>query len=173
MGLTERSFGELTAFTARDVHPPVYYYFVKMVRGIVQGGNGIVIGKLCSLLPLAGLFAYAATMVRRRFGWLCAGLFAFGIMVSPIVNNSSYHIPSAKQSLADRTSIPQAAAKKAIPNQSSYVRRFMPTSTPPPGGTNHQWEERRISGVLRCEERFATRTLEVLGEAPTGASLNC
>ena len=92
MGLTERSFGELTAFTARDVHPPVYYYFVKMVRGIVQGGNGIVIGKLCSLLPLAGLFAYAATMVRRRFGWLCAGLFAFGIMAMPSLSQYTVEI---------------------------------------------------------------------------------
>ena len=26
------------------------------------------------------------------------------------------------------------------------------TAMPPPGGTNHQWEERRISGVLSCEK---------------------
>ena len=29
---------------------------------------------------------------------------------------------------------------------------FTLTFTPPPGGTNHQWEERRISGVLSCEK---------------------
>lgn len=96
MGLTERSFGELTALTARDVHPPVYYYFVKAVRGIIQGmvrgADGIVIGKLCSILPLAGLFVYAATMVRRRFGWLCVGLFAFGITAMPSLSQYTVEI---------------------------------------------------------------------------------
>lgn len=96
MGLTERSFGELTALTARDVHPPVYYYFVKtvreMIQGIAQGADGIVIGKLCSVFPLLGLFAYAATMVRRRFGWLCAGLFAFGITAMPSLSQYTVEI---------------------------------------------------------------------------------
>lgn len=50
-----------------------------------------MIGKLCSLLPLAGLFAYAA-MVRRRFGWLCAGLFAFGIMAMPSLSQYTVEI---------------------------------------------------------------------------------
>ncbi len=96
MGLTERSFRDLTALTARDVHPPVYYYFVKgareIVQGMAQGANGIVVGKLCSILPLAGLFAYAATMVRRRFGWLCAGLFAFGITAMPSLSQYTVEI---------------------------------------------------------------------------------
>lgn len=96
MGLTEKGFGELTALTARDVHPPVYYYFVKAVReavqGIIQGADGIVIGKICSILPLAGLFAYGVTMVRRRFGWLCSGLFVFGITSMPSLSQYTVEI---------------------------------------------------------------------------------
>ena len=31
MGLTGKSFGEAKVLTARDVHPPFYYYYVKSV----------------------------------------------------------------------------------------------------------------------------------------------
>ncbi len=87
MGLSARSFGELTAFTARDVHPPFYYYYVKIVqelcRCIYPQVNAVVVSKLCSVLPLAGLFFYGMTKVRRHFGRLCAGLFVFCIVAMP------------------------------------------------------------------------------------------
>ncbi len=81
MGLTGSSFQELTTYTAKDVHPPFYYYYVKTVRDLCQavapGINGIVVGKICSVLPLAGLFVYGMTKVRKHFGLLCAGIFLF------------------------------------------------------------------------------------------------
>lgn len=87
MGLTGKSFRELTAFTARDVHPPLYYYYVKIIRELCQvflpDANGVVIGKLCSVLPLAGLFTYGMTKVRKHFGLLCAGLFCFCTVAMP------------------------------------------------------------------------------------------
>lgn len=87
MGLAERGFGQLTAFTARDVHPPFYYYYVKAVQGlcraVVPGVNMIVVSKLCSVLPLIGLFVYGITKVRRHFGMLCTGLFVFCTVSMP------------------------------------------------------------------------------------------
>ena len=87
MGLTRRSFGELTAFTARDVHPPFYYYYVKAVQGLCRmvspQVNLTIISKLCSVLPLLGLTAYGVTRVRRQFGMLCAGLFVFCVTAMP------------------------------------------------------------------------------------------
>lgn len=87
MGLTDRSFKELTALTARDVHPPFYYYYVKAVQELcllaAPGANVIVISKICSVLPLWGLFAYGVTKVRKHFGWLCAGLFLFCVVAMP------------------------------------------------------------------------------------------
>lgn len=87
MGLTDRSFAQLTAYTARDVHPPFYYYYVKVIQKLCQAVspqiNVILVGKLCSVLPLIGLLAYGITKVRRRFGLLCAGLFGFCVVAMP------------------------------------------------------------------------------------------
>lgn len=87
MGLTGRSFGQLTALTARDVHPPFYYYYVKAVQALCRivspQVNVVIVSKICSVLPLLGLFAYGITKVRRHFGLLCAGLFAFCVTAMP------------------------------------------------------------------------------------------
>lgn len=87
MGLTNRSFTELTAFTARDVHPPFYYYYVKAVQGLCRMISPqvslVIVSKLCSVLPLLGLMVYGVTKVRRYFGMLCAGLFAFCVTAMP------------------------------------------------------------------------------------------
>lgn len=96
MGLTERSFQELTAFTARDVHPPFYYYYVKTVRGLCQavmpGMNAVVAGKICSVLPLIGIFVYGMTKVRKHFGLLCAGIFLFCTASMPNLSQYSVEI---------------------------------------------------------------------------------
>ena len=87
MGLTGKSFRELTALTARDVHPPFYYYYVKSViwlcLAVFPGTDAVIVGKLCSVLPLLGLAVYAVTKVRKHFGWLCAGLFLFCVIAMP------------------------------------------------------------------------------------------
>lgn len=87
MGLTGRSFADLTALAARDVHPPFYYYYVKIIQMIcktaVPEANAVVISKIASVLPLAGLFAYAVTKVRKRFGLLCSGIFIFCLISMP------------------------------------------------------------------------------------------
>lgn len=87
MGLTERSFPELTGFTARDVHPPFYYYYVKLVQELclmaVPGADVIVLSKICSVIPLLGLAAYAMTKVRKHFGLTCAGIFIFCVTAMP------------------------------------------------------------------------------------------
>lgn len=102
MGLAGRSFGELTALTARDVHPPVYYYYVKIVgemcRMAMPKVDAVIAGKLCSVLPFAGLFVYGITKVRRHFGWLCAGIFAFCIIAMPSL--SQYTVEIRMYSLA-------------------------------------------------------------------------
>lgn len=87
MGLTNRSFADLTALTARDVHPPFYYYYVKVIQSICKvfcsGVNVVVVSKIASVLPLVGLLIYAVTKVRKHFGALCAGLFIFCLIAMP------------------------------------------------------------------------------------------
>lgn len=87
MGLTDRSFRELTEFTARDVHPPFYYCYVKVIQQLCRlcdaQVNTVIVSKLASVLPLVGMLGYAVTKVRKHFGGLCGGIFIFCVISMP------------------------------------------------------------------------------------------
>ena len=87
MGLIQHSYGELTAFTAQDVHPPLYYYIVKMVielcKLIMPAANTVTAAKIVSVIPYFLLFFYAVFYLRKRFGLFSAGLFFFCILAMP------------------------------------------------------------------------------------------
>lgn len=94
MGLTGHSFQELIGFTARDVHPPFYYMFVKVVRDLfdllipsskiaADTVHAVIVGKICSVIPFVLLIMYALTKIRRNFGLLTAGIFTFCIVTMP------------------------------------------------------------------------------------------
>lgn len=102
MGLAGQSFGELISVTARDVHPPLYYIIVKlflMLFQVLGAGSGaasasgtyaaaglftpVAVAKLVSVLPFSLCLLYGAVKVRRHFGLLAAGLFAFLMLAMP------------------------------------------------------------------------------------------
>lgn len=102
MGLTGRSLQDLTALTARDVHPPFYYYYVKVLQLLCKAAyadvNVIVVSKIASVLPLIGMCGYAVTKVRKHFGTLCAGIFIFCVIAMP--NMSQYTVEIRMYTLA-------------------------------------------------------------------------
>ncbi len=93
MEFAKRSTSELISLTARDVHPPFYYmivrFFLLMGRSLDFVGDGAgqlppeVLAKLVSVLPFVLLLIYAATTVRKHFGFLAAGIFSFSILTMP------------------------------------------------------------------------------------------
>lgn len=87
MGMAEHSYGEFIRFTAKDVHPPLYYMIVKTVmelcKLIAPSADSVVIVKLVSVLPYFLLFAYAVTFVKKRFGIFTAGLFFLSVLSMP------------------------------------------------------------------------------------------
>ena len=87
LGFTEGSISELTALTARDVHPPLYYIYLKAVTGLIThfAGAGYLIpaAKLASILIWAVLLIIALTYIRRKFGFLTAGLFILAVTAMP------------------------------------------------------------------------------------------
>ncbi len=87
VGMIEHSYGDLIAFTARDVHPPLYYCIVKFVlelcKLISAQTNAVVIAKVVSVLPYFILFAYSVTFIRKRFGIFTGGLFMFCAIAMP------------------------------------------------------------------------------------------
>lgn len=87
VGMIEHSYGDLIAFTARDVHPPLYYCIVRVVvelcKLIAKQADPIIIAKLVSVIPYFGLFAYSVTFIRKRFGLFTGGLFFFCVIAMP------------------------------------------------------------------------------------------
>lgn len=87
MGLAKHSYGQLTALTAQDVHPPLYYYIVKLVIELCKltapAANTVTAAKIVSVMPYFLLFFYAVFFVRKRFGVFSAGLFFFCILAMP------------------------------------------------------------------------------------------
>lgn len=87
MGLASQPLGELTAITAADVHPPLYYVIVKVFLGVFgTGRNGVeqvILAKLISVLPFLLCMIYAVTKIRKHFGMFSAGLYFFLLLSMP------------------------------------------------------------------------------------------
>ena len=87
VGMMEHSYGDLIAFTARDVHPPLYYCIVKFAVDLcklisIQTGP-VVIAKVVSVLPYFILLIYSVTFIRKRFGIFTGGVFLFCVIAMP------------------------------------------------------------------------------------------
>ncbi len=67
------TYGDIAAYTATDVHPPLYYFFLKFVTDIF-GRNWTLI-KMLSIVPMGLIFVLSITYVRKRFSFWTALLF--------------------------------------------------------------------------------------------------
>ena len=94
VGMIEHSYGELIAFTARDVHPPLYYCIVKFVVELCKliriQASAVAIAKTVSVLPYFILLIYCVTFIRRRFSIFVGGQFLFYTVAMPQL--SSYTV---------------------------------------------------------------------------------
>lgn len=87
VGMAQHSYGELIRFTAKDVHPPLYYSIAKLIldlcKLIVPSADSIIVIKLVSVLPYFLLLAYGIFFLRKKFGMFVAGLFFFSVLSMP------------------------------------------------------------------------------------------
>ena len=87
VGMIEHSYGDLIAFTARDVHPPLYYCIVKFIAELCKlmapTADTVSIAKIVSVLPYFILLLYSVTFIRKRFGIFTGGLFPFCVIAMP------------------------------------------------------------------------------------------
>lgn len=92
----QHSYKEIAALTGKDVHPPLYYWYLKLFHDIgkvlVPAASSIVLCKLASMLPFAGIFGYTLTAIRKNFGLHVAGLFWFLVMTMPQISNYTVEI---------------------------------------------------------------------------------
>lgn len=87
VGMIEHSYGELIGFTARDVHPPLYYMITKFVvdlcKLLLSGAGTVAVVKMVSVLPYFILFLYSVVFIRKRFGIYTGGVFLFCSVAMP------------------------------------------------------------------------------------------
>ncbi len=73
MKLLEGNFQEIIEGTAKDVHPPLYYFVAKIAQIIF--GKSLQVQKIAALIPMSLTLVLGATKVRRLFGDAVSFLF--------------------------------------------------------------------------------------------------
>ena len=96
VGMIEHSYGELIGFTARDVHPPLYYIITKAVVDLWKmmdpAVSTVMAAKTVSVLPYFILLMYGVTLIRKRFGLFTGGLFFFGSIAMPQLSDYTVEV---------------------------------------------------------------------------------
>ena len=74
---------DIITITAGDVHPPLYYLMGKVVAELsaMFGVDLLYSLKLLSIAAYVLILGISATKIRKDYGWLVAGLFAFAIAI--------------------------------------------------------------------------------------------
>lgn len=74
-----KSYKDIVTLTAMDVHPPLYYFYLKTVVGaggfIFPTVSAIVFAKLASVIPWIVIAILALTTVRKKYGMTVSGMF--------------------------------------------------------------------------------------------------
>ncbi len=81
------SVSDIVRATARDVHPPLYYIYLKAFTSLFTKTMGesyfFFAAKVASLFPFAVLLVVNIVYIRKRFGLFVSGLFALFFSVMP------------------------------------------------------------------------------------------
>lgn len=74
---------DIITVTSTDVHPPLYYLMGKLVAELsaIFGIDLLYSLKLLSILAYILILIISATKIRKEYGWLAAGLFAFALAI--------------------------------------------------------------------------------------------
>ncbi|MDR1819839.1 MAG: glycosyltransferase family 39 protein [Methanobrevibacter sp.] len=83
--LISMSFKNMLSATAVDVHPPLYYMILMAIFKLfhLHPLSNIILSKLISTIPLMLLICFSFVILRKEFGWLVGGVFAFCIVAMP------------------------------------------------------------------------------------------
>lgn len=77
----DQNFRDMTLFTARDVHPPLYYYIVKLA--ITVFGRNILVVKFVTAFASIGMIIFGITKVWNNWGTKTALLFLLSVICMP------------------------------------------------------------------------------------------
>lgn len=82
MAMMKYSFSEMWTITSNDVHPPLYYYMLKLYCGVF--GYSMLSMRLFSLLGVVACYLLALFPIKRLFGGKIAIVFIALLAVMPV-----------------------------------------------------------------------------------------
>ena len=102
MAFINGDFMSIAKLTALDVHPPFYYWYLKVVvaigKALFGGANAIYLAKIASVIPYFGILLLSLCVIRRYYDLLAAGFFMLLITIMPQV--ATYYTEIRMYSLA-------------------------------------------------------------------------
>lgn len=88
--LSQRSFSDIFKITSQDVHPPLYYWMLKIFSSIF--GYSAFSGRIFSNIGILALLIFGALTIRKRFGERSALLFVVLLIVFPVTQFAASEI---------------------------------------------------------------------------------
>lgn len=82
-GMIRRSYSEICAITAQDVHPPLYYLMLKAFAA--PFGNKLLAGKIFSVIPYVVLIFFGGIQMKKLFKPKAGLAFGLLFMFSPFM----------------------------------------------------------------------------------------
>ena len=82
VGLANQNWGNLIISGAYDVHPILYYMFLKVFTMIF--GNSMIAFRIFSVIPIVLLSIFSYTHIRKEFGEKLGAYFAFILLFLPV-----------------------------------------------------------------------------------------
>lgn len=87
MEIIRKNFWEMLVLTTQDVHPPLYYIFLKIgvsiLTFIFHGLNPIFAARLVTGIPFVVLYILCLTWIWHRFGNFCTGFSILALFGAP------------------------------------------------------------------------------------------
>jgi hypothetical protein len=80
--LSDKSYWNVVLGTAKDVHPPLYYFILKFVETLL--GRSAFVFHFVSFIPMIFSLFLSWLWMRKRFGFLCMFIFDVLLLFSPM-----------------------------------------------------------------------------------------
>ena len=94
--LARSSFQDIVQITAKDVHPPLYYFMTKIFV-MIFGESGFIL-HFVSFIPYLAIIIISCTLIRKKYGRMSSLLLCLLMTMSPLF--VQYNIEVRMYSLA-------------------------------------------------------------------------
>lgn len=88
--MARRTFGEINRILTNDAGPPLYYYLLRLWRGVAGESEFALrlLSLLCALAACAGLFALASRIQSKQLGWIAVVFYGTAPITSAYIHEA-------------------------------------------------------------------------------------